>query len=151
MVLKNLNKNRKNLHLYNKFVGFITKNGKKTKGKTSFDFALFKVVQKVKIPFNQLLLKIFLRLNSYIEIKSIKIRKKTHFIPFPTNYKRRIYLAVKWITQATFEDKRKVKFSEKLFVEFLNLLKKKSSKALKLKKNNFQKALISRSNLHFRW
>jgi len=151
MVLKKLNKNKKKLHLYNKLVGSIFKNGKRSKGKCVFDFALFSVVQKLKIPFNQLLLKIFLKLNSYIEIKSIKIRKKTHFIPFPTNYKRRIYLAVKWIIKATFEDKRKLKFSEKLSSEILNLIKNKSSKALKLKRNNFQKALSSRSNLHFRW
>ena len=142
---------KKNLHLYNKFVGFITKNGKKPKAKVIFDSALFNVTQKLKIPLNRLLLKIFLKLNSYIEIKTIKIRKKIHFVPFPTTYKRRIYLVIKWIINATLEDKRKLNFSEKLSLEIFNLIKNKSSKSLKIKKNNFSKALINRSNLHFRW
>jgi small subunit ribosomal protein S7 len=142
---------KKNLHLYNKFVGFITKNGKKPKAKVIFDSALFNVTQKLKIPLNRLLLKIFLKLNSYIEIKTIKIRKKVHFVPFPTTYKRRIYLVIKWIVNATLEDKRKLNFSEKLSLEIFNLIKNKSSKSLKIKRNNFSKALINRSNLHFRW
>ena len=65
--------NKKSFHLYNKFVGFITKKGKKPKAKFIFDSALFSVTQKLKIPLNKLLLKIFLKLNSYIEIKTIKI------------------------------------------------------------------------------
>ena len=142
---------KKSFHLYDKFVGFITKNGKKPKAKIIFDSALFNVTQKLRIPLNRLLLKIFLKLNSYIEIKTIKIRKKVHFVPFPTTYKRRIYLVIKWIINATLEDKRKLNFSEKLSLEIFNLIKNKSSKSLKIKKNNFSKALINRSNLHFRW
>jgi len=142
---------RKNFHLYNKFVGFITKKGKKPKAKIIFDSALFNVTKKLKIPLNKLLLKIFLKLNSYIEIKTIRIRKKVHFVPFPTNYKRRVYLVIKWIVMAALEDKRKLNFSKKLSLEIFNLIKNKSSKALKIKKNNFSKALINKSNLHFRW
>ena len=142
---------KKKLHLYNKFVGFITKKGKKPKAKIILDLALFNVIQKLKIPLNKLLLKIFLKLNSYIEIKTIRIRKKIHFVPFPTNYKRRLYLVIKWIISATFEDKRKLKFSKKLSSEIYNLIKNKSSKSLKFKQNNFSKALVNRSNLHFRW
>jgi ribosomal protein S7 len=97
------------------------------------------------------LLKLFLKLNSYIEIKTIKIRKKIHFVPFPTTYKRRIYLVIKWITVAASEDKRKLNFSKKLSLEIFNLLQNKSSKSLKIKKNNFSKALINKSNFHFRW
>jgi len=142
---------KKNLHLYNKFVGFITKNGKKPKAKGIFDAALFSVTQQLKIPLNKLLLKIFLKLNSYIEIKTITIRKKVHFVPFPTTYKRRIYLVIKWIVTATLEDKRKLKFSKKLALEIFNLIKNQSSKSLQIRKKNFSKALINKSNLHFRW
>ena len=143
--------NKKRFHLYNKFVGFITKNGKKPKAKFIFDSALFSVTQKLKLPLNKLLLKIFLKLNSYIEIKTIKIRKTAHLVPFPTNYKRRIYLVIKWIVTAALEDKRKLNFSKKLSLEIFNLIKNKSSKALKIKKKNFSQALINKSNLHFRW
>jgi small subunit ribosomal protein S7 len=142
---------KKSFHLYDKFVGFITKNGKKPKAKIIFDSALFNVTQKLKIPLNKLLLQIFLKLNTYIEIKTIRIRKQTHFVPFPTSYKRRIYLVIKWIILATIEDKRKLNFSKKLSLEIFNLIKNKSSKSLKMKKNNFSKALINRSNFHFRW
>ena len=79
------------------------------------------------------------------------LEKKVHFVPFPTTYKRRIYLVIKWIINATLEDKRKLNFSEKLSLEIFNLIKNKSSKSLKIKRNNFSKALINRSNLHFRW
>jgi ribosomal protein S7 len=142
---------KKNFHLYNKFIGFITKNGNRPKAKIIFDSALFDVTRKLKISFNKLLLKLFLKLNSYIEIKTIKIRKKIHFVPFPTTYKRRIYLVIKWITVAASEDKRKLNFSKKLSLEIFNLLQNKSSKSLKIKKNNFSKALINKSNFHFRW
>jgi small subunit ribosomal protein S7 len=142
---------KKIFHLYDKFVGFITKNGKKPKAKIIFDSALFNVTQKLKIPLNKLLLQIFLKLNTYIEIKTIRIRKQMHFVPFPTSYKRRIYLVIKWIILATIEDKRKLNFSKKLSLEIFNLIKNKSSKSLKMKKNNFSKALINRSNFHFRW
>jgi ribosomal protein S7 len=94
---------------------------------------------------------IFLKLNSYIEIKTIRIRKKIHFVPFPTNYKRRIYLVTKWLIHAALEDKRKLPFSQKLSLEIFNLIKNKSSKSLKSKENNFLKATTNRSNLHFRW
>lgn len=142
---------KKSFHLYNKFVGFITKKGKKPRAKVIFDLALFDVIQKLKIPLSKLLLTIFLRLNSYIEIKTIKIRKKAYFVPFPTNYKRRVYLAIKWIINAALEDKRKLNFSKKLSLEIFNLIKNKSSKSLKTKQNNFLKATTNRSNLHFRW
>jgi small subunit ribosomal protein S7 len=142
---------QKKFYLYNKFVGFITKNGKKPKAKIIFDSALHSVIQKSKIPLNKILLIIFLKLNSYIEIKTIRIRKKIHFVPFPTNYKRRIYLVTKWLIHAALEDKRKLPFSKKLSLEIFNLIKNKSSKSLKSKENNFFKATTNRSNLHFRW
>jgi ribosomal protein S7 len=142
---------QKRIQLYNKFVGFITKKGKKPKAKIIFDRALFNVVQKVKIPLNNLLLKIFLKLNSYIEIKTIKIRKKVHLVPFPTNYRRRVYLVIKWLVTAASENTRRFSFSKKLSLEILKLIKNNSSKSMKIKQNNFVKALTNRSNLHFRW
>ena len=141
----------KKFNLYSKFVGFITNSGKKPTAKIIFDSALFTVIQKLKIPLNKILLLIFLRLNSYIEIKTIKIRKKIHFIPFPTNYKRRIYLVIKWLINAALEDKRKLHFSKKLSLEIFNLIKNKSSRSLKSKESTFLKATTNRSNLHFRW
>jgi len=98
------------------------------------------------------LIKVFLKLNSFVETKKIKFKRSTHVVPFViTSFKRKSYLIIKWLMEAVEEDKRKVPIAIKLSKEILSILRNKSSKALIKKKMNMKNALINRSNIHFRW
>jgi len=100
----------------------------------------------------KLLFNIYLKLDYFIEIKQVKIKRRTYTIPFSISYSRRIYLIIKKIKSATESTKRKTSFSENLKVELYNILKlSNNSKALKLLRNNQAQSKTSRSNIHFRW
>jgi small subunit ribosomal protein S7 len=144
-----LHTNKKNLYL--KFVGFLIKKGNKINAKKIIEHAFSKISKKTKISAHHILKKVFLKLNSFVEIKKIRIRRRTHFVPFYTNSKRKLYLAVKWIIQSVQENRNKVSFSEKLFLEVYDIIKKRSSKTFKKRNLNISQALLNKSNIHYRW
>ena len=142
--------NKKNL--YSKFLNFFIKKGKKIKIKSLLDLTLFKMSQRYIYPINTLLLKTFVKLNSFLEIKNVKKNRRARLIPFSVSLSRRSYIALKWIKKAINSDKRKLSFAEKLKVEITNLnFKPKQSNALSLKNVNTKQALANRANIHFRW
>jgi hypothetical protein len=79
------------------------------------------------------------------------MRRAIHFIPFLTNFKRRIYLTIKWLFKTVLEDKRQISFEKKIASELTSLINDSTSKSLNLKKKNLTQALQNKSNLHFRW
>jgi ribosomal protein S7 len=138
--------------IYINFLGFLTKKGNKVIAKKILDEAFLEVSLKTNQPVHILLIKVFLKLNSFVEIKKIKFRRSTHVVPFVlTSFKRKSYLIIKWLMEVVEQDKRKVPIAKKLSKEILNILKNKSSKALIKKKMNTKNAVINRSNIHFRW
>lgn len=140
-------------NLYNKFVGLLNKKGLKIKAKYILDRALLLTSKKMPVSTNTILITIFLKLHTFIEVKSVKIKRRVVFVPFYINYKRRIYLIIKWILLAVKRDTRKVPLFQKLSFEFVKLLAKKNLKSytLELKKQNVDLALKNRSNTHYRW
>jgi ribosomal protein S7 len=142
--------NKKNL--YNKFLNFFIKKGKKVKIKSILDLTFFKMSQRYIYPINTLLLKTFVKLNSFLEIKNVKKNRRARLIPFSIGLSRRSYIALKWVKKAINSDKRKLSFSDKLNAEITNLnFKPKQSNALILKNSNTKQALANRANIHFRW
>lgn len=138
--------------IYINFLGFLTKKGNKVTAKKILDEAFLDVSLKTNQSVHILLIKVFLKLNSFVETKKIKFKRSTHIVPFViTSFKRKSYLIIKWLMEAVEQDKRKVPIAKKLSKEILNILKNKSSKALINKKMNTKNALINRSNIHFRW
>jgi ribosomal protein S7 len=138
--------------IYINFLGFLTKKGNKVTAKKILDEAFLDVSLKTNQPVHILLIKVFLKLNSFVETKKIKFKRSTHIVPFViTSFKRKSYLIIKWLMEAVEQDKRKVPIAKKLSKEILNILKNKSSKALMKKKLNVKNALTNRSNIHFRW
>jgi ribosomal protein S7 len=138
--------------IYIKFLGFLTKKGNKIVAKKILDKAFLEVSMKTNQPVHILLIKIFLKLNSFVETKKIKFRRSTHVVPFViTSFKRKSYLIIKWLMETVAQDKRKIPIAKKLSKEILNILKNKSSKTLIKKKMNVKNALANRSNIHFRW
>ena len=157
MVLKNrknlLNTRKKIINiLYKKFVGVLNKVGFKSKAKNILNFALLNASKKLKITPKLLLLNIFLKLNTYLEIKKFYLRKRVVFVPFyVTSYNRRTFLIVKWILSATNMNLQRISFSKKLSFEFISLLTNKNSKSINFKLINIKQALKNRSNIHYRW
>lgn len=144
-----LNKNNKNL--YNKFLGFLIKKGNKISAKSLLNKAFFKVSKITGLSLSNILLKLFLKLNCFVEVKRVRVRRSSHLVPFSIRLKRRSYLTIKWLLQAVKEDSRKVSISEKLFLEISNTIKKAPSRSVKLRNLNISQALANRSNTHYRW
>ena len=107
--------------------------------------------KKTGLSLSRILLKLFLKLNSFVEVKRIRVRRSSHLVPFSIRLKRRYYLTIKWLLQAVKEDTRKVPMSEKLFLEIDNTIKKAPSRSVKLRNLNVSQALANRSNIHYRW
>jgi small subunit ribosomal protein S7 len=141
----------KNKNLYNKIINFFTKKGNKVKATNLVNGAFDKVSKSTGLSFNEILTKLYLKLNSFVEIKKIKVRRGFHLVPFPISHKRSTYLMIKWLLQAIKNDNRKVPVSDKLFLEINQTISSSSSKSLDIKNSNITQVLANRSNIHFRW
>jgi len=138
-------------NLYNNFLGFLIKKGNKIGAKNILTTAFLMVSKKTGYSLQTLILKVFLKLNSFVEVKRVRVKRSSHLVPFSIRLKRRSYLIIKWLMQAVKEDTRKVSMSEKLFVEISNTIKKSPSRSVKLRNFNISQALSNRSNIHYRW
>lgn len=138
--------------LYTKFLGSLTKKGNKNAAGRILREAFLKASKRTQFPVYRIFSRIFKGLDTFVEVKKVTKRKNTHFIPFPVKKKRNEFLKVKWILDATKEDTRSVKYSDKLYVEILNLLyQKKKSKVLARKRNINKEVLLHKANAHYRW
>jgi ribosomal protein S7 len=139
------------INLYKNLVGFLIKSGKKSKSKKIIDSAFFSVskVTNRSLPF--LLSNLFLKLNTFVEAKKVRVRRSSHIIPFSIGLKRRSYLITKWLMKAVNENKDKISITDKISSEILSIVKNSSSKAFSFKKVNNNLAVTNRSKMHFRW
>jgi ribosomal protein S7 len=144
-------KNQLNKNLYNKFLGFLIKKGNKISARSILNTSFLTVSKKTGLPLHILLLKIFLKLNSFVEVKKVRVQRSSHLVPFSIRLKRRSYLIIKWLMQAVKEDSRKISMSEKLSSEILDTIKKNPSRSVKIRNFNISQALSNRSNIHYRW
>jgi len=144
-------KSKNSISFYNKFLGFLIKNGNKTKAKKIVDksFTLASKNSKKSVIF--LLKLVFSRLSVFVESKTIRVRKKAHIVPFPVSLNRRFYLVSRWLMKAVSQNSNKISTHLKIKNEILLLLKKSQSKAFKLKQLNNKQVVLNRSNAHFRW
>ncbi len=142
---------KKNQTLYNIFLGYLIKKGNKIQAKRILDLTFLSLSQKLNMPLNIILRKILKKMGSSIEIKTIKMRKNTHVIPFAINHNRKNYLLVKKIMDSVKEDSSNRPIHEKLTDELASILTDKSSKSLQKNKAALKQAILNRSNIHFRW
>ena len=113
----------KNSNFYNTFLGFLIKKGGTYKAKKVLDISFLSVTQKIGHSKYTSLVKLFRCLNSFVEVKKVRVRRRFVLVPFPISLKRRSYLIVKWIMQTVEKDKKKSSFSKKLAREIINVLK----------------------------
>lgn len=81
--------------IYLKLLGFLIKKGKKKIAKDILDKALILVSKETRVAPVLVLLKVFSKLNTFIEIKKVNFRKRSHIVPFVIDYERRTYLITK--------------------------------------------------------
>ena len=143
--------NGKSISLYDKFWGFLVKKGNKSKAKKILDYAFLEVNRKTNYSREESLVKLFVKLNSFVEVRKVRIRRKFVLVPFPIRLRRRSYLVVKWVMQSVRSGNKKSSLSKKLTQELLNIITKLKSKSRSLRKSNFSKALANKSNTHYRW
>lgn len=142
---------KKDGSFYEQFLGFLIKKGNKVKAKKILDEAFLSVTKKTKHSKQVALTLLFSSLNSFVEVKKVRVRRRFVLVPFPINLKRRSYVIVKWIMQSVEKDVKKSSFANKLAREFISILKNAFSKTKKLRRLNFSQALANRANTHFRW
>lgn len=137
--------------LYKKFLGFLIKKGNKTGAKYVLDKTFLMVSKSIGLPMHVSMLRLFLNLNSFVEVKKVRIGRRSLLVPFSINLKRRSYLIVKWLMQAIKEKKKKTSLPTCLSEEILQVLRGSNSGAKKLRNLNVSQALANRSNIHYRW
>jgi len=141
-----------NQTLYNVFIGYLTKKGNKLQAKRIIDTVFFELAHKFDLPLSSILRKILRKMGSNVEIKTIKMKKNTHVVPFAINQKRKNYLLVKKIMDAVKEDTTNRSMANKLTDELTGiLLSARSNKSLQKQKLSLKQAVLNRSNIHFRW
>lgn len=143
---------KKEQSLYTIFIGYLTKKGNKIQAKRILDSTFFELSKKFTLPLSVILHKILKSMGSNVEVKTIKMRKNTHVVPFPINKTRRNYLLVKKIMDSVKEDTTNRPVTNKLIDELAGiLLLNKSNKSLQKNKSDLKQAILNKSNTHFRW
>ncbi len=137
-----------NLYLY--LIKFITRFGKMSKIKMGLTAVFFNLYRSLKISKTKVLLLLFLRLYTKVEIRHIKVRRRVHIVPFLISVERQFFLTLKWILLAVKENKERCSYEKKILLEISNIIKNKASSITFLEKNN-NLASKNRSNAHFRW
>lgn len=137
--------------LYNNFLLFIFKTGKKNTWEQKFT-SLFDILSK-KLHYSKaiLMLKLFTRLFTRVESKKIKSRKRITYLPFFIKTPRSLFLSLKWVFLAAVKKKGNISFKNKLYTEVVQILTQKSSFSLQKVEENNISAFKNRSNIHYRW
>lgn len=94
---------------------------------------------------------VFEKLQSFVEVKTFKRKKKTYVVPFFVHPSRYNFLARKWLVEGALQDKVKGSLAEKIGREIVSIILEKNSKALDIKKYHLKQAMKNKSNIHFRW
>jgi ribosomal protein S7 len=138
-------------NLYKKLLGVLIKKGNLIQAKLILDKTFLIVFKKTGFSKQSILLKLFVSLNTFVEVKKVKLKRRFFLIPFSINLKRRSYLIIGWLIKAVKEDATKKPFAVKLSNEILNLIGGALTRSKKLKKLNTSQAISNRSNIHYRW
>lgn len=141
-------------NLYKKLTGFLTKKGNKIRAKNIVDSSFLLLSKKLRCPLPSLVFLVFKILNTFVEAKKVRVKRRMHIVPFSITLRRRSYLIIKWLIQAVSENNEKISMIKKIYKEVLLLLVKKKrgeSKAFKLKQLNNKLAISNRSKMHYRW
>lgn len=138
-------------NFFNKFVRLLARKGCKSKAKKIVIKTFSKLHTTLKTPLSLLLIRVWKRLDVFVEARKVRIRRNYHLVPFIVSMQRRILLALKWILMSALVNKKKLPLSLKLYNEILLIENGGESEALNLRNKNNLAAQANRSNMHYRW
>jgi small subunit ribosomal protein S7 len=148
MVLK---KKKKSKDIVTKFVGCLTKKGKRGISQKIFSKTINIVCKSLKMKSGYLMKNIIRNLGVVVELRKVKIRRNNYLVPIPVNSARRNYITIKRILNAIKKNPLKTSLSYKLSKEFITIVRKKDSLSLNEKTEMLKEAYKNKSNMHFRW
>jgi ribosomal protein S7 len=136
--------NSENISFFQSLTNHIMKKGKRSKAFNLLTTSL------ISFPNKEILSEVFNKIRPYLEIRSVRVRRSSYQVPFPTNHRRQLHLSSLWLIETIEKDKRKLSFSKKLSEELENILEGKGN-TLKKKEAVYQLAKKNRANMHYRW
>ena len=132
-------------------MGVLLKKGKKTKAKKILDTVLLKVSKSTKLSIHLVLYRVFFNLNTFVEVRRVRVKRRSFLVPFNVSFSRRISLMLKWILLTVRNDSRRTSTINKLSIEIFKIVKNLPCNSIKLKKLNDSQAFSNKANIHFRW
>jgi ribosomal protein S7 len=144
-------KKKKNRDIATKFVGCLTKKGKRGISQKIFSKAVNSVCKSLKIKSGRLMKNIVRNLGVVVELRKVKIRRNNFLVPIPVNSARRNYITIKRVLNATNKNLLKTSLFYKLSKEFASVVIKKDSLSLNEKTQMLKEAYKNKSNMHYRW
>jgi ribosomal protein S7 len=136
--------NLENISFFQSLLNHIMKKGKRSRA-----FSLL-IESLYKFPNKEILSKVFKKVRPFLEVRSVRVRRSSYQVPFPTSYRRQLHLSSLWLIETVEKDTRKLSFSQKLADELENILEGKGN-TLKKKEAVYQLAKKNRANMHYRW
>lgn len=138
-------------NLYSGLIGIFLKKGLRLKSQRVVDEVLSILARSHKTSKHVILLKLFRKLNLFVEVKRVRSFRGKNLVPFLLNYNRRVYLICKWINLSAAEDTSNIRLQNKLVFELSNLLSNSGSKIIDKKNLVVSESISNRSNAHYRW
>ncbi len=144
-------KKKKNKNLAVKFLGCLTKKGKKSVFRRIFSNSVNVVCKTLKFKSGFLMKKVSRNLGTLVEIRKVRIRRNTYLVPVLVNSSRRNYLITKNILDSVNKNSLKIPLEVRLSKELITIVRKKNSTTLNEKVKTLKEAAKNKSNTHFRW
>lgn len=144
-------RNKKLNNIYTKFIGYITKNGKRSVATKLVINSLAEGSFLSSEKSLDILKKIILETGTLIEVRDVKIKKNSFPVPIPTTASRRNYLVIKNLFNSLSGTKARLSTQKKLSQEIVNIVKNKNSVAILNREENLKLAVKNKGNMHFRW
>jgi ribosomal protein S7 len=132
-------------------VGCITKKGKKMCARNIVTKALNDVCFRTNRSYLDILKVVIQKLSIPLETKTIKMRKRISIVPVPVNKNRQNFLIVNTLLSSAKEDRTKRPIFQKLADEIYSLLTSNSSNSITKRNLVVKKAILNKSNIHYRW
>lgn len=136
--------------LYSNLVGNFTKKGKKLKAKNIISQSLNEVSNSLKVPVYKVYRKLAQKLGNLVELKTVKVKRNIHTVPFPLKPSRRRFLFSKELINGVRKNKQKINTFQKLTYQMNSYLLKKGSN-FNRRKQIVKDIVSNRSNIHYRW
>lgn len=142
---------KKDRLILSKFIGLFLKKGKKLKTQKLLNKVFTKVATSNNISKHVLLLKVFSRLNTFVEIREIGSYKGKNLVPFLQTENRRMYYMIKFLLSSINEDSRRISFVDKLSLELNGILNGLNTRSMQKRQKVLSDVSSNRSNAHYRW